>query len=444
MKRVELCIESSVINVYVIFGKPALPAVGRPRLSEMKMLAAFQDLNRHSIDQWWEAETSFPDLGTQYTDQSQTKNEKSLLQVLEEVEHTLSNPPRNREDAQSVKMRLGAAFRWLAEETLSFTADQLDPLPAESFSTVTEEFVRQARAFDHRLSAEEIYQAERNAWTAHGLQWLLGRPVELSPAILAYSLLYPYTDNYLDDPEITSVNKQAFNQRFRRRLDGEQLSGANAREKTIFALVGMIEKQYPRIDHPVVIESLLGIHDAQCQSLDLLRPSAAQKDVDVLGLSLYKGGTSVLADGYLAAGSLSAMQRRYCYGHGALAQLLDDMEDIEQDGRAGRLTVYTQAAGQGPLDALANRTFHFGRRILMGLDCFETAEPVREAIRRGADLLFVEAIGRTGRFYTPAYLRQLETHFPFRFSFLKEQRDQFIRRHGSSEKLMGTILLFGK
>ena len=30
-----------------------------------------------------------------------------------------------------------------------------------------------ARAFDPNLKSEDIYQAGRNAWTAHGLQWLL-------------------------------------------------------------------------------------------------------------------------------------------------------------------------------------------------------------------------------------------------------------------------------
>ena len=31
---------------------------------------------------------------------------------------------------------------------------------------------------------------------------LLGLPVEVTPAVFAYSMLYPYTDNYLDDPAI--------------------------------------------------------------------------------------------------------------------------------------------------------------------------------------------------------------------------------------------------
>jgi hypothetical protein len=139
---------------------------------------------------------------------------------------------------------------------------------------------------------------------------------------------------------------------------------------------------------------------------------------------------------------LSKAQRQYTYGHGIFAQLLDDMEDVEPDSQAGRLTVYSQPAGHWPLDALANRTFHFGRNVLMRLDCFEVEESLRELIRRGANLLLIDTIGRTDRYYSVAYLRELEAHSPFRFSFINKQRNDFFRRHGSLVKLMETVMLF--
>ena len=407
------------------------------------MFAAIRELNQHFVDLWQAEKTSFPELSLQYTAQSQAQNEQGLLRFMEQVDQVLSNPPRSREEAQSVKLRIGAALRCLAEEILDLSDTELDLFPAEAFSNAAEEFVRKARAFDNRLSIEDLYQAARNAWTAHGLQWLMGLPVQLSPSIFAYSLLYPYTDNYLDDPKISGLIKRAFNERFGQRLTGERLSPVNAQEKTIFELVGMIERQYSRSEYPVMYESLLAIYDAQSQSLNLLRQAAAAGEVDVTGLSLYKGGTSVLADGYLAGGSLNAAHRQYTYGHGVFAQLLDDMEDVEQDSKAGRLTIFSQASGQSPLDVLASRTFHFGRRILMGLDCFEVDEPVRQLICRGADLLLIDAISRTDRYYTPSFLSELEIFSPFRFSFLKEQRKGFIRRHGPLGKMMETVFHSG-
>ena len=114
--------------------------------------------------------------------------------------------------------------------------------------------------------------------------------MELSPSILAYSLLYPYTDNYIDDPRISGAAKRAFNERLGRRLAGERLSPAGVKEKAIFKLVAMVEEQYSRNDNPDVFESLLSIHDAQSESLHLLRENAAPGEVDVHGLSFYKGG----------------------------------------------------------------------------------------------------------------------------------------------------------
>jgi hypothetical protein len=406
------------------------------------MSVTVQELNQYFIDVWWESDTGLPDLGPLYTAHTQTQNEKGLLQFLDQVDRALSNPPRSRGEAQASQARLGAAFRSLAEEALGFRAAQLDLLPSEAFSNVSEEFVRMARAFDPRLSGEDIYQAGRNAWTANGLQWLLGLPVQNTPSVFAYSLLYPYTDNYLDDPAITLATKVAFNERFRQRLAGEWMAPADTQEQVIFDLVAMIEKQYSRSDDPAVFESLLEIHQAQGRSLNLLRHSAAPGEVDVLGLSFGKGGTSVLADGYLVSGSLTEAQRQYMYGHGIFAQLLDDLEDVEHDSRAGRLTIYSQPAGHWSLDALANRTFHFGRSVLMRLDCFDVEESVRELIRRGADLLLINTIGCTDHDYTGAYLRELEAHSPFRFSFLKEQRNNLFRRHGSLVKLMETVMLF--
>lgn len=405
------------------------------------MFAMIRELNQYFIDLWWQGETSLPDLGPRYTAHAQAENEKHLLQFLDQVDHMLSHPPRGKGEAQAAQARLDTAFRSLAEEALGFTAAQLDLFPSQAFSHASEEFVRMARAFDPRLSGEDIYQAGRNAWTANGLQWLLHLPVQITPSILGYSLLYPYTDNYLDDPSIPLATKLAFNERFRRCLEGESLAPLNTQERTIFELVAMIEKQYSRSAYPAVFESLLAIYHAQNQSLKLLPSSTMPGKADVLELIFYKGGTSVLADGYLVSDSLNETQRRYTYAHGIFAQLMDDLEDIEQDSQAGRLTIYSKPTGHWPLDMLVNRTFQFGHQVLMRLDCFDTGEPVRELIRRSADLYLIDAIGRIDRCYTEAYLRGLEAYSPFRFSFLKEQRNDFFKRHGSLGKWLESALL---
>ena len=120
-------------------------------------------------------------------------------------------------------------------------------LLTEDFLPVGTKLARWARRFDESLSMADIIQANRNAWTACGLQPLLGERMELTPSILGYSLLYPYTDNFLDRTDVSGEEKRRFGERFRRRLEGERSCGRECgHEAALWALVGLIEGQYSR------------------------------------------------------------------------------------------------------------------------------------------------------------------------------------------------------
>ena len=201
-------------------------------------------------------------------------------------------------------------------------------------------------------------------------------------------------------------------------------SASNAHEGTIYDLVGMIEGHFERARYPQVYDSLLAIHRAQCRSIELLQPNASPYEVDVLGISVEKGGASVLADGYLVAGALTRAQAEYMFGWGAFVQLVDDLQDVEEDGRDGLATVFSVTAGRWLLDAITNRTFHFGRQVVDRLACFDApgAEPMKQMMRESAFRLLIESAGSAARFYSKPYLQDLEAHSPFRFSFLGQRR----------------------
>ena len=186
----------------------------------------------------------------------------------------------------------------------------------QEFLPVGTELARRARRFDADLGMGEIIQAARNAWTACGLQPLLGRTVTLTPSIFGYSLMYPYSDNYLDDDAIPAETKRRFSQRFRRRLLGEPLQAANDRERAIWDLIALVEMQYPRTRFPRVFECLLAIHQAQERSINQLAMADSGAHTEVLHLSCAKGGTSVLADACLARGSLNKPESQFAF-HGA-------------------------------------------------------------------------------------------------------------------------------
>ena len=129
---------------------------------------------------------------------------------------------------------------------------------------------------------------------------LLDQSVELRDGLFAYSMLYPLTDNWLDDPAVPSARKRAFNQRFGWRLAGLPVIPHDAREAAVFRLVARIEDELPRRDFPWVFESLLAIHEGQSRSLDQQGASGLGDD-EILAISFEKGGSSVLADLHLVS-----------------------------------------------------------------------------------------------------------------------------------------------
>jgi hypothetical protein len=378
------------------------------------------------VERWWQCPTTLPDLGRRYTPSEQSAREARLSQLADGLGAVLDRPPQTLPAQRATQQRFVAEASAMAQFALGFEETEMARMRLPEFAEVMSEFARQARRFDPRLSAADIFQAGRNVLSANLLQLLLGRPIALTPAIFAYSLLYPYSDNVLDDPALSPAAKQEFNQRFRRRLAGQPLVASNKREEAVDRLVALVEGQYDRAKNPQVFASLLSIHSAQTRSLELMQRGAAPYEVDLLGVTFDKGGASVLADAYLAAGDLTAGEVTFAFELGAFLQLVDDLEDVESDLAAGRLSVYALAARHWRLDALTNRSLHFGAGVLAGLDRMTSpaAAGCRNFLQRGLSQSLILSAGRARARYSRGYERELEAHAPFRFGFV----DRLARR----------------
>jgi hypothetical protein len=412
-------------------------------------------LLEESLSLWRQEAICLPPFDRTFAAAEQAAREIYLDQLLQTVEAESRDLPRTRTARRSARSRMTSAFVDFAKECLDLDEGHLDLLLNDGFSAVATQLARQARQFDPAVSAADIFQASRNAWTACSFQSLMGQEMRLTPAIFAYSMLYPYTDNYLDDPATSRGAKLAFSERFRRRLDGDGVNPCNDREAAIWRFVELIEEQYARADWPEVYSSLLGIHRAQENSVRLLRFGSSPAGVDVLELSFEKGGASVLADAYLAAGSLSADQAQFAFAWGALLQLSDDLQDLQQDLRQGILTVFTQAAARSgtgaPLDELTTRTLNFGHQVMRQVDRMPSnlsaiggqaskRKSLEEMIRMSCSLLLIWSAGESAKHYTTRYLADLETHSPFRFAQLAEKRKKLARWSGPLARLFESFL----
>lgn len=403
-----------------------------------------------AIVQWQAcAMPSLPSLA-RFTPANQLAHEQAYDEGLRAVEHEASQLPSTRDERLRLQQRIVAQFSRFASIALGLEAGQSDLITAQ-FMPAGIELARWARVFDSALSPADIIQACRNAWTCCGLQALLGQPMSLTPSILAYSLLYPYSDNYLDRPGLSNRDKLRFSERFHRRLRGLSGKPANRRESAIWTMVQMIERQYPRQHFPQVFDCLLAIHRAQEQSVAQL-PSAAPSHgrrklprvdhAQLLRISCAKGGASVLADACLAKPLLDSEEIRLAFEWGVLLQLGDDLQDVHEDLRRGSTTLFTRAVMAGePLDSLIAQLLHFSGQIADRMEQMPSGSPsLKSLLRMSWCSLILMAVADVHAHCTPQFLAALEPCSSFRFSFLRARNRKLTGRRGLYENIFAAFV----
>jgi hypothetical protein len=413
------------------------------RIEERKVAEIVQDLLLEYSRVWWSCDRSFPVFQYTFSPRQQAENEARIEKLVTGLSHELKHIPQTPTARDEWQARLKPGIQDFARGAFHLEQNHFDFIESSGMIEAIQQFARMARQFDPTISPEDIYQAGRNVMTANLIQLLMDLPVEVTPSIFAYSMLYPYTDNYLDDPAISNDTKLAFNARFKQRLQGQQVLLTNPHEIIIGKLIAMIENHWDRQTHPHVYEGLLAIHAAQSHSLRLVVPGASPFELDVLGISFEKGGTSVLADGYLVCGNLTFDQARFLFGFGAFTQLMDDLEDIQTDFNEGRCSIFSQTLPHWPLDHLTNQFVHFGRAVLSNLLSFKSpaALPLQELTSRCIDPILIDTIGRASKFYNKSYILELERHIPYRISAIRKQREKLSHQKINLTKLMDTLLV---
>ena len=394
-----------------------------------------------TIEVWDRGATQSAQNGPQYSPKVQQRREQAYDQALREVERELRRAPRTKAERLNTQDRIVAAFARFSAAALDLE-DETVRILTEEFLPVGAKLARWARQFDESLSMPDIIQACRNAWTACGLQPLLGQRVVLTPSILGYSLLYPYSDNYLDREDISAETKLRFSERFRDRLCGERLPAHNYREAALWTLVRLIEEQYPRARYPQVFDCLLAIHRAQEESIGQLRSGNHPGDAELLRMSCAKGGSSVLADACLAHGCLSEEESLFAFEWGVLLQLGDDLQDVRDDIRRGSLTLFSRAAVLGrPLDALVIQLLNFSEHVAVRMDHLpHGTEMLKNLLRMSWRSLIVGAIANSHEFFSPRFLDEAERWSPFGFEFLRARNERLTSRQGLYAILFEALL----
>lgn len=356
-------------------------------------------------------------------------NERKIMNKMKQLMNDVAPYTQKKQEISpaergQIKQLLVNFLAEVDHERLLFDQPFLSYFVDKGYFEVAEEFIMKAKKRVPDLSNEEIFQALRNVWIMNSLQLFWDIQPTLTPSVYSYSMLYPYTDNYIDNPEINTIDKMQFNYHLDHILAGDYRSTDHKLIKKITELVQNIENQYPRADFEQVFESIQLIQDAQVKSLQQsdLKPLSFD---EILELSFYKGGTSVLADAFLVKPDLTEEEMLFAFQYGTFLQLIDDLQDISEDLNTKHRTYFNFKRNASETDARIEKLLGFLLEVnSIKVNDTPNQKIIKMIIREGSILLIMEAVSRNQSHITSDLYATLETYSKVRLSFYQKLQQE--------------------
>lgn len=386
---------------------------------------------------WWKISTELKIPLKKSTYLKKKNTEKRFDQLIDEIINIINKFPEEKAQQELWKKEGQERLEKHIEGIEGFELGIIDGKMKKQFMDTTKEFICQCRKFDKDISYGDIGQAMRNVWIISILQKAFGRDISFNMASFGYSMLYPYSDNFLDNPGVTREDKINFNKRFYRRLLGEQLRPENEHENKIFQLVEKIEITYDRNLFNKVYESLLIIFEGQRKSLIQQEGISNPYERDMLDISIEKGGASVIADGYLIEGELTEQEESFAFGYGFLLQLCDDLQDVKEDKENNHMTVMSQLAGKYELDSIVTKVINLTACIVKEAKCFkcENEKELKKLIEDNCVLMILFAVVLAKEFFSRGYVKDIEKYLPFTIVYIEKLKGRMQKKFKKVKKM---------
>ncbi len=239
-------------------------------------------------------------------------------------------------------------------------------------------------------------------------------------------------------------DKNIFNMRLRNILNGIKTEPLNLYENKVFDLIYKIEACFDRIKYPGVYEGLLAIHDAQEKSLQLHHKTGIPSDPEeILKISIEKGGTSVLADGYLVLGEMDYSKADFAFGYGVLLQFADDLQDMTEDLENQHQTIFTNIHKDKRPDELVNKLNRFITKVLANV-CTKSPSSfnILNLIESCCGFLIMDAVSRNRVFFSDKFVNRMEKYSLTRFKFREKVIDLYSRKFSEIDfdKIIGSMM----
>lgn len=371
---------------------------------------------------WWKSDRNFKLDMKKYTNIEKKNKEKNLDNYIDLIIKKINEFPKEDNKKGKWQNEFDEIIdNFIESEKETFKLGIINKNIKNDFFNSTKRFIKEAKQFDENLSYTDIGQAMRNVWIINILQAVFGEKVQLSKAIFSYSMLYTYTDNYLDNTTINDMEKKKFNYKLNRRLNGENVESSDFCEEAVYKLVSYIEEDFKRNDYSELYEALLSIHKGQIKSLRQQNIVSIPYEEDILGISIEKGGSSVLVDGFLTKGKMNKDEISFCIFYGFLLQLADDLQDIKSDINNNHITIMSQLAPKYNLDKIVNKLINFTVMFLKEDSCFkgENIHELKELIKTNCIMLILFSVILSKEFFSSEYINVIDEYLPFSIKYIE-------------------------
>lgn len=360
-----------------------------------------------------------PDIFLKIDSRQKKENEVLVQEFFRRIQKKFRQKPHMADEQKQWEQEIEQEFLvFMKKEKILSLSEWISPKLLNTLKQEIKNFLDKVRNFDKTLDRAQIWQTLRNYLIYAMIVEMQGEEQNARNQIVAYSLLYPYTDNYIDDKQITPQEKERYNQMIAQKLMDKTVKPQNLLEERTCHLLDMILKEYNGEKRNRIAETLLHLLDAQNQSIRQQKSAVAEEMI--LKISIQKGSTSVLADYLFATSDWLEEEEKFYLKFGFLLQLVDDLQDINEDRENGSHTLMTQAAQQQRLEQTVNHLLWFSFHVIREFS------PKNPAIKRfvlkycvGISLL-TAAINQN--FFSIKYMKELEPYLPFTLEFLKKRK----------------------
>ncbi len=371
-------------------------------------------------------------------------NEKYIKRVVDELIHLLKTLDFHS-NLEELTPHFNDFFATIIAQCPFLTPDEVKYLTSKEQLEATKAFLDQALKEDANLSVESLGQAIRNFWITTLLQTAYGKKVTFTQPLYGYSMLYPYTDNIMDSQNDEMGSKANFCKKLTLHLlnlgDSKDFSQNKDPYERVWAQVRKIYDTYPPEQYRNVQNSLLAIHEAQIDSLKQQKSSMLPYEIDLLGKSFYKGGTSVLADAFLVNPELPQSAQVFAYTYGAILQLCDDLQDMATDKEAQHYTLFSQLKDHYVLDPMLNKINGFIDHSMTLLESLKlpTEYNIQLIISKNTRLLLAYAVIQHEFAFSKGYVRKVSSYLPIGPKALKKAMKRIKKAINQSVELSNKL-----